>query len=402
MDNQLIIGDCRQTLKELPGNSVHCAITSPPYWQLRDYGYADQLGMEETPQEFVQNQVGVFAEVHRVLRADGVLFVNIGDSYASSGKNRTPAQASNSSTLKGGLDTQQQVLRQRSKITGGLKAKDLVGIPWRLAFALQDFGWYLRQDIIWHKPTPMPQSVRDRCTTAHEYVFLLTKSPKYYWDWYGISTNSNRLGLAHYASGTGQRAEAMGRKPSGNERPEQKNSATSPDRANKRSVWTIASKGYSGAHFACFPPKLVEPMVLAGSPDKCCAGCGKGYVRRIETERRPTKPGDKTKVKIPTGWDTSTEEGGHGNYHKNGRRKPEETGNQNPRRHVTTYVDKGFFKACDCETDQTAPAVILDPFAGSGTTGQVAQQLGRNWILCEGNPDYAKLIQQRTKQGILF
>ena len=178
----IITGNCIEELKKLPAESVQTCITSPPYWRLRDYGQPDQLGQEETPQEFVNNLVAVFREVRRVLKPDGTLWLNLGDSYATNRKCRTVGQATAKSTLQGGRKTQEQSLVQRSKIVAGLKPKDLVGIPWMTAFALRADGWYLRQEIIWNKPNPQPQSVTDRCTMAHEQIFLLSKSERYYFD----------------------------------------------------------------------------------------------------------------------------------------------------------------------------------------------------------------------------
>ena len=192
----ILIGDALEILRTLEAKSVQTCVTSPPYWGLRDYGVGGQLGLEKTPQEFVGNLVSVFREVRRVLKDDGTLWLNLGDSYAAKDKNRSINQATQSSTLAGGKVTQTQILVQQSKIVGGLKSKDLCGIPWRVAFALQADGWYLRQDIIWHKPNPMPESVRDRCTKAHEYIFLLSKSPKYFFDIQAIAEPAE-IGRAH-------------------------------------------------------------------------------------------------------------------------------------------------------------------------------------------------------------
>ena len=364
----ILIGDCRATLKQIESGSVHATITSPPYWNLRDYGYKGQIGLEKTPKEFIDELVKVFAEVHRVLRDDGTLFVNIGDSYANIGKGGNPENSAGTLLADGN--------GQAKYVPPGLKPKDLCGIPWRLAFALQDFGWYLRQDIIWHKPAPMPSSVKDRCTTAHEYVFLLSKKPSYYWDWYAISEKGSQA--------TDGRLSQDVENQNGSDRQPGKTNGTmkavGADRRNKRSVWTVNTKGYSGAHFACFPPKLIETMILAGSPDKCCASCGKGYVREIGTERNPTRPAYKTKTTGDSDID----------------------GNRDPERHVTEYVDLGFYQACECRTDETAKSIVLDPFAGSGTTAQVAQENGRQWIMCEANTKYISMIKKRTVQTVLF
>ncbi len=274
---KIIQGNCLEKLKELPEQSVNTCITSPPYWGLRDYGTAEwvggdsncphmrttkiskdtstghkamfdqgnvvgdaiyksvcpkcgairkdkQLGLEDSPEEFVENLVEVFREVKRVLRDDGTVWLNLGDSYSSGGRTTTTNQS-----LRG----EKNYGVTRPKPSKDIKPKDLIGIPWRVAFALQQDGWYLRQDIIWHKPNPMPESVRDRCTKAHEYIFLFSKSPKYYFDNEAIKEDSvNAL----------------------------------DSKKNKRSVWTVNTKPFKDAHFATFPMKLIEPCVLAGCP----------------------------------------------------------------------------------------------------------------------------------------
>jgi site-specific DNA-methyltransferase (adenine-specific) len=230
---------------------------------LRDYGHNAQIGLEATPEAYVGRMVEVFREVRRVLREDGTLWLNLGDSYSQPGASQSFRNATNAN-CNGCNDTKKprnQIVRNH-----GLKPKDLVGIPWRVAFALQADGWYLRQDIIWHKPNPMPESVTDRCTKAHEYVFLMAKSQRYYYDAEAISEAGawcgKQLGIVR---GKKVRAESMGRKPSGNEVAGA--DATSPDRRNRRSVWTVCTKPYSGAHFAVMPPDLVKPCILAGCPE---------------------------------------------------------------------------------------------------------------------------------------
>lgn len=218
--SQIIAGDCRSILPTLPERSVHCCITSPPYFGLRDYGHPGQLGLERSPDAFVQELVAVFREVRRVLRDDGTLWLNLGDSYG--------------------------------------KEKQLLGIPWRVGLALQADGWHLRQDIIWHKPNPMPESVRDRCTKAHEYIFLLTKSPRYYFDSEAIKEPAVK-GAAGSSFNKGKTAtHQMGRS-------SDRDRADSSTR-NRRSVWTVSTKPFKEAHFATFPPDLIEPCVLAGCP----------------------------------------------------------------------------------------------------------------------------------------
>ena len=251
MTNQIHIGDCLKSIRQMPDQSVHCCITSPPYFGLRDYGHDGQIGLEETPQEFVARLVEVFAEVHRVLRDDGTLWLNIGDSYAGAGYSNNK-NTGGTARADGG---------KPKHLTGSdVKNKELIGIPWRLAFALQDAGWYLRQDIIWHKPNPMPESVKDRCTKAHEYIFLLTKKPKYYFDYEAIKEPADPK---NHRPSAGIRATAPGSSPHGG--------PASGDRSyvtrNKRDVWTVAPKPYKGAHFAVFPEALVEPCLLAGCPE---------------------------------------------------------------------------------------------------------------------------------------
>lgn len=315
MSVKIITGDCREALKTLPDECVHCVVTSPPYWGLRNYKHAEQLGLESTPEGYVQNLVDVFRKVRRVLRNDGTLWLNLGDSYAA---NRSYQVVDNKHVDVGN--------NKASRVPLGLKAKDLVGIPWRVAFALQSDGWYLRQDIIWSKPNPMPESVRDRCTKSHEYIFLLSKRERYYFNAEAIaepqadisirrafSTNNvdRRKDAAEdvYAiSGTSQ-DKTYARMRESIEAGERQN-------RNKRSVWTVTTKPFKGAHFATFPPDLIEPCILAGSP--------------IE-------------------------------------------------------------------------GAVLDPFGGAGTTGVVADRLGRDAILIELNPEYADMAKTRiTGESRLF
>lgn len=349
----ILQGDCLEHLRALPDCYVQCCVTSPPYWGLRDYGVAGQLGLEKTPAEYVAKMVEVFREVRRVLKDDGTLWLNLGDSYAVNGGARTYGStdgATGRGDAPGGKRTAPH----------GLKPKDLVGIPWRVAFALQADGWYLRQDLIWHKPNPMPESVTDRCTKAHEYIFLMSKRERYYYDSDAIKEPVLLSSLERAEDGVmfgGQKQCPDTRLQSGKvwvPKQEGKNSRinVSKDPAhaheyngknrsqekqhssrrmlenvkaaresgahhdtpfgvtrNKRSVWTIATSPYKAAHFATFPPDLIKPCILAG-----------------------TKPGD----------------------------------------------------------------TVFDPFGGSGTTGKVAIEFGRKAILIELNPAYCKLILQRT------
>jgi len=408
---RILKGDVRTMLKTLTGESVNCVVTSPPYFGLRDYGVAGQIGLEASPAEYIETMVDVFREVRRVLRGDGTLWLNIGDSYAGSGRG---GHVSDTSTLQGSTESEQQCRDARGSqlapglhaaaaaagVIGrawvpppfGLKKKDLVGIPWMLAFALRADGWYLRQDIIWHKPNPIPESVRDRCTKAHEYVFLLSKSERYYYDFDamqepssdgaharnpgnarpakgaqayldGVEDHRTKGGLHAFAErkrtqyktpdgwdtskGEGghgsfhKDGREKGRKPAANwkgssfdgerdiaVRPDKgrkiaeagsgiKNNdsfddamAVMPESRNKRSVWTVSTKAFSEAHFATFPPALIEPCILAGCP-----------------------------------------QGG----------------------------------------------VVLDPFFGAGTTGLVADRHGRDCIGIELNPEYADMAEKRIR-----
>jgi len=252
------IGDCRHVLKQLPSNHFHTCVTSPPYWGLRDYGNNGQLGLEETPQEFVDNLVKVFREVKRVLRDDGTLWLNLGDSYSGH-----CSRASNNGRAGFG-NKREGVFFKTGK---GLKAKDLVGMPWRVAFALQEDGWYLRQDIIWNKPNPMPESVKDRCTKSHEYIFLLSKSPKYFYDIEAIREPLAKSSIGRLNQNIDKQVGTTrangGAKTNGNF----KATGSKEKGANKRSVWTVTTKPYKEAHFATYPPDLIEPCILAGCPE---------------------------------------------------------------------------------------------------------------------------------------
>jgi len=254
MKNTILIGNVLDKIKEIPDCSVNTCVTSPPYWGLRDYGSDDQIGLEETPEQFIEKMVQVFREVRRVIRDDGTLWLNLGDSYAGSGKGRnsdgTHQEGGKQGTSRGTIEGTLNKLE-----TPSLKPKDLVGIPWRVALALQADGWYLRQDIIWHKPNPMPESVKDRCTKAHEYIFLLSKSPKYYYDYEAIKEPANYAGCQR---GLSRNISTNGISDFGGSK--------LYETRNKRSVWTVATKSFPGSHFATFPPDLIEPCIKAGCP----------------------------------------------------------------------------------------------------------------------------------------
>jgi DNA modification methylase len=282
--NEILVGDAVTRLKELPDESVNCCVTSPPYWGLRDYGVAGQLGLEATPQGYVSQMVEVFGQVRRVLRDDGTLWLNLGDSYASAVKGSGGPDSS--STLAGtpaGGNGQRFQSRTFDLSAIGLKQKDMVGIPWRVAFALQADGWYLRSDIIWAKPNPMPEGVTDRPTRSHEYIFLMSKSETYYYDANAIKEKSD-YATPQGAKLTGGAYAPPGQGPHANARPDKQRGHSrrhdgfndrwdlmskeeqGANGRNKRSVWWIAPEPFPEAHFATFPQALVEPCILAGCP----------------------------------------------------------------------------------------------------------------------------------------
>jgi len=257
MDYRIIEGDCIEGMRRLEGQSVNCVVTSPPYFGLRDYGHDGQIGLEASPEAFVAKLVEVFREVRRVLRDDGTVWLNLGDSYASSTKG-SGGKNGNLNTPSG--NNEPAYFSHPRKFNHDVKDKDLLGIPWRVAFALQADGWYLRQDIIWHKPNPMPESVTDRCTKAHEYIFLLSKSPRYYFDSEAIKEPSVTGFVRERKRQNGLRADQEKQGSHGF------TSCGISDTRNRRSVWTVTTKPYKGAHFATFPPDLIRPCILAGCP----------------------------------------------------------------------------------------------------------------------------------------
>ena len=373
---EIIQGDCIDGLRSLPDESVHCVVTSPPYWGLRDYGQDGQIGLEDTPEAYTARMVEVFREVRRVLRDDGTLWLNLGDSYAAnkgSGYYRNQCGG-----LKDG--PQGKALRNQDfnqSLPPGLKPKDLVGIPWRIAFALQADGWWLRQDIIWHKPNPMPESVTDRCTKAHEYVFLMSKSARYFYDAAAIAEPfaDARMGASGaralpYSEGSGRRDTLSDGT--------RKGLGVSPgETRNKRSVWTISTKPFSGAHFAVMPPDLVEPCVLAGTSEKgCCPDCGAQMQRVMDRTPSSACQG--------AGWTS-----GVGTMRNDGDRPGSFVG--------AVSETKGWASFCDCATETPIPCTVLDPFGGAGTTALVADRLGRNAIICELNPEYVKIAKDRLE-----
>jgi DNA modification methylase len=378
MNAQILVGDVRTRLAEIPDASIQTCITSPPYWGLRDYGQDDQIGLEQSPQDYVDAMVEVFKEVKRVLRDDGTLWLNVGDSYAGSGKR--PA-----GNLGKKNDERNMEKKHSAIIPNGLKAKDLVGIPWRLAFALQADGWYLRQDIIWAKPNPMPESVSDRCTKSHEYIFLMTKSAKYYYDHIAIKEPS-----VTYNPASKKKSEKKNIVGNMSERgvtrtTEGLNLKTQAEKTyemrNRRDVWIINTKAFKGAHFAVMPEKLVEPSVLAGTSEfGCCSKCGTSYVRIIKKgEIEPRKTRDYLLSVIP------------------GRDKPSRM--QSVDMLAIPVETVGWQQSCNCIDSNPIPSTVLDPFTGSGTVAVVALRNNRNFIGTELNPEYAQIAIERIGLG---
>ncbi len=267
--NKIYQGDSLEVLKTLPDCSINCCVTSPPYWGLRDYGHNGQLGLESTPEEYVSKLVAIFGEVNRVLKEDGTLWLNLGDTYYGGGggnKYSPENQGFTAKSFKANPDYEKSAgfsYGYRNKKHEDLKPKDMVGIPWMVAFALRSFGWHLRQDIIWHKPNPMPESVTDRCTKSHEYIFLLSKSQKYYYDYEAIKEEA--ITVPHARGNIGKKPDGIIKQSS--------QSVSDVNRlfgadglANKRDVWTVNTKPFSEAHFATFPEKLIVDMIKAGCP----------------------------------------------------------------------------------------------------------------------------------------
>jgi DNA modification methylase len=363
MRHTILHADVMDGLRSLPDRSVHCIITSPPYWGLRDYGVEGQIGLEPTPEEYVEKMVEVFREVRRVLRDDGTLWLNLGDSYNGSG-------GAGGDYAPGGLKAGQP--KYPGRRISALKPKDLVGIPWRVAFALQEDGWYLRSDIIWHKPNPMPESVRDRPTKAHEHMFLLTKSRKYYYDADAVRepcVGGTGWAKSHaHKAGHGNEATARDARLGCN-----------PLGRNRRDVWTIPTRPYKGAHFATFPPALVEPCLLAGTSERgACPECGAPW-------RRVTERGENT--------------GKNGRYDASETTLRNDAAKHSGRIGETPVHTVGWQPSCACGTEETVPCIVLDPFAGSGTVNLVAHGLGRSSVGIELNEKYIDIIKSRWARG---
>lgn len=376
---RVIVGDARAALRELPPASVHACVTSPPYLGLRAYtdGEAREIGREATPAAYVAALVAVFREVRRVLRDDGTLWLNLGDSYAGGGcgardATRWPKQSRNDH------------MPEHAKKTTGLAPKNLIGVPWLVAFALQADGWFLRAEIIWHKLAPMPESVRDRPTKAHEQVFLLSKRETYYYDADAIAEPA-----VHPGDDRARRADATIGARIGGHSSRETTGMPQGETRNKRSVWTLAPEPYAGAHFAVMPTKLVIPCVQAGTSERgCCPACGAPW-RRV-TDRTRTLDGAPCATLPPV---RNTDQ-----------RAPSTATGIGQGRIATTSVARGWTPGCACGRVDVAPCTVLDPFAGSGTVGAVAIGRQRAAVLVELNPAYAAIARARCldAEGPLF
>ena len=385
--------DCIAFLRSLPDASIHCCMTSPPYFGLRDYGVTGQIGLETSPAKFVAKLVAVFEELRRALHPSGTLWLNMGDSYNARAGQRKPTDMAGAKQR-----TNTASCGVGSRFVPEVKPKDLLGIPWLLAFALRDAGWYLRSDIIWHKPSAMPSSVRDRCTTAHEYLFMLAKSPRYYFDAEAIAEKAKTAGKPiKMADGWDTGLGGHGAFHCDGREAGTSTGAIQAATRNKRSVWRITSRGYKGAHFATFPKKLVEPCILAGTSAKgVCPECGAPWTRKVKRVRAATRPGTNTKVAAEAMRLPSEEPGrapGAARFEKSTLMGI--IGNRDPERHCTTTETVGWYPGCKCDAGEPVPAIVCDPFTGSGTVAAVAVGFGRRFVGSELNPAYHELIRRR-------
>jgi DNA modification methylase len=400
MTFELITGDCLAELAKLPDESAQCCVTSPPYWGLRDYGVEGQIGLEETPEAYVARLVAVFREVRRVLRDDGVMFLNLGDSmWGGKGKSgyELPHEAEERRAKGETFQTGHNVpgymgMRPSDGKHPVLKPKDLVGIPWRVAFALQADGWWLRSDIIWAKPNPMPESVTDRPTKAHEYVFLLSKAATYYYDAEAIreigSNNSHGGGNPEthlsrkvtIANGGNSHSGLVVTQPAG------------ANGRNARSVWTIATQPFRGAHFATMPVALAERCIKAGSSERgCCGVCGAPWERVVE------------KGKVVCVGGSSKPERDKREMSESGPMERRKADGSNASQYATQFQQRehlslGWRPTCACGGD-VVPCVVSDPFSGAGTTGVAAIGLGRSYIGIELKAEYNAMAQARLDQA---
>jgi DNA modification methylase len=425
MTVRILRGDCLDVLRTLPADSVHCCVTSPPYYGLRDYGVAGQIGLEATPEEFVAKMVEVFRLVRRVLRSDGCVFLNLGDSYNGTKVGNTNAGASSGLRSDGRDEASRRrsnaiqaancaSMQFRKEAAVGLASKQLLMMPARVALALQADGWWLRSDIIWHKPNPMPESCRDRPTSAHEHVFLLTKSPRYFYDIDAVREPIKESSIARLTqpnvlsqpggpkdSGEGNRshrkalrnqAEKLIAAEKWKDRFEGWAEWDTSQGRNLRNVWTIATAPYSDAHFATFPPELAERCIKAGTSERgCCSACGAPWVRQVERVNgtRYGDGGEAAAARLSGGL----------------------AAGQATRMGDPTMATTGWSASCQCQANYDCnglgcghqpcvciglnPCTVLDPFGGAGTVGLVADRLQRDAVLIELNPAYAEMAERR-------
>lgn len=386
---QLIHADVMDGLATLGDNSIHCVVTSPPYFALRDYGTGPaQIGLEESPQAHVQKMIEVFREVRRVLHPSGTLWMNYGDSYA----NALPRAAFGDQASRGAGATTGDRTIQRNWSSWNLKPKDLTGMGWRVAFALQEDGWWFRSPIIWSKPNPMPESVADRPTIAHEYMFLMAKSQHYFYDAFAIREPAEKTGtLRHLAGGSGDGPAREGLK----REAWLERHANDPEALagrNKRSVWEIPIEAYPDAHFATFPSALVTPCVLAGTSEK--GAC----VRCLSPFQRMTAPTEDYAKHLGKAWHD------HVDDLQRGQRN-------NASALTASYQTTGWEPTCTCfdpngdlwggsdEPEYIVPCTVLDPFIGSGTTAMVAKNLNRKAIGIDLSEEYLGFARDRIRAG---
>lgn len=454
MINKVSLGDLLELIITLPDECLHCCVTSPPYWALRDYGksvishfpeitfelfgmphtvgpWSGQIGHEPDPIMFTAHMVHIFRQVRRVLRKDGTLWMNFGDSYI----NKSIPGGGDPTIGKRNLGGSKYMKRP---VPVYMKPKDKAGIPWMVAFALREDGWFLRQDIIWSKPNPMPESVNDRCTSSHEYIFLLSKSKNYFYDATAIKTEAKEESIIR-AMKEGDHPYAWnraidgsmndGRKGNGtNIRQQkkeerlkslpvgQKNIRKARDKqrghvlphagfndrwdqlttkeqmnmgANKRSVWEVATRPFTDAHFATYPQQLIIDCIKAGCPEFVCPECGSPMYPKYQKELVPTKKAAKTFVIDGRDGDADRQDQGS-NRQKDG--------------HKPGYVYQsqldGYEQSCGCEFSDPVPGIVLEPFAGSNTTGIVSRKLHRNYISFEINPEYEPIYSKRINDEL--
>ena len=438
MGTKILIGNNMEKLKEIESESVDCIVSSPPYFGLRDYGTAsweggdsncdhkygrnsrggltekqnsnvgsfgdeaikhgekckkcgakrtdEQFGLEETLEEYIEKTVLLFEELRRVLKPQGTVWWNIGDSYASK-SSAWGGRGKNSILNKTGLEDKQ---RRNTVVPDGLKAKDLMMIPARVAIALSENGWYLRSEIIWHKPNPMPESVKDRPTSAHEKIYLFAKNKKYYYDADAIRVpqkqdsiaragrdvwKNNKIDTGNYSIPNVDSAKKL------NQKVRDTVSEGKIPMANKRNVWTVTTKPFRGAHFAVFPPDLIEPCIKAGSSEHgCCSECGNPYIRDTKVVSVPQRTTRDNMVGVIPG------------RNKTSRMNSKEM-------ESLVREERGWVATCKCNAD-VVKSVVLDPFGGSGTTGLVANNLGRNAILIELNEEYVEIAKKRLGEDL--